>query len=371
MESFSNILTEAIYPDYSSKFLFKNIILKFSAVAIFYIVGIIFYSIVEDWTIVDSIYFITSSISTVGYGDLKPTTNLSRIFTIVVICIGMTTIFSIVENIVKGTIYQAETNAIRSYNYDSKTKISYRFKIILLIVTIWFCITFGALFYHLAEGWDFIEAFYFCVITTATVGYGDLAPHHRGSRIFTTFYIITSVAVTTFCLSEIFATVFERETSIAVVKSRSRERLGAGYGSLDRLSAPPPRQPPPQPQLQQAAVAVLSLRLPSGAWSQRAFSSRVELRDWAEQCCRQHRGGGSDPSQSTPSTLQLGGSAGACEGDWLLAGGAGSGPQRQPRRAHPVAPQRRRRPGVQLRRVRYASSAAAAEKQRAVAAQGR
>jgi hypothetical protein len=38
---------------------------------------------VEGWSVVDALYFCFMTMSTIGYGDLVPTTALSKIFTIV------------------------------------------------------------------------------------------------------------------------------------------------------------------------------------------------------------------------------------------------------------------------------------------------
>jgi len=50
--------------------------------------GTLFYSTVEGWGVVDSIYFCIMTLSTVGYGDLHPTTELSKIFTIIYLIVG-------------------------------------------------------------------------------------------------------------------------------------------------------------------------------------------------------------------------------------------------------------------------------------------
>jgi voltage-gated potassium channel len=51
--------------------------------------GTIFYSRVEGWPMLDALYFAVATLSTTGYGDLTPTTNGGKIFTIVYIAIGV------------------------------------------------------------------------------------------------------------------------------------------------------------------------------------------------------------------------------------------------------------------------------------------
>lgn len=51
--------------------------------------GTIFYWRYEDWSFVQSLYFSVVTLTTVGYGDLTPTSDLSRIFTIVYILTGL------------------------------------------------------------------------------------------------------------------------------------------------------------------------------------------------------------------------------------------------------------------------------------------
>lgn len=53
----------------------------------------------------------------------------------------------------------------------------------------------GMSFYHSVEGWSWLDAAYFCVVTMATVGYGDLHPVTPYGRLFTIFYIILGVAM--------------------------------------------------------------------------------------------------------------------------------------------------------------------------------
>jgi hypothetical protein len=55
----------------------------------------------------------------------------------------------------------------------------------------------GTVVYHLVEHFSWVNAYYFSVVTLATVGYGDLTPHTTFGKIFTTFYIFVGVGIVT------------------------------------------------------------------------------------------------------------------------------------------------------------------------------
>ena len=53
----------------------------------------------------------------------------------------------------------------------------------------------GTVFYVRTEGWSVLDALYFCVVTLATVGYGDFAPRTSVGKIFTIVYILIGAGV--------------------------------------------------------------------------------------------------------------------------------------------------------------------------------
>ncbi|MCA9919003.1 MAG: two pore domain potassium channel family protein [Anaerolineales bacterium] len=53
----------------------------------------------------------------------------------------------------------------------------------------------GTWFYHAVEGWSWLDAFYFSVITLTTVGYGDFSPQTSIGKIFTIVYIVLGLGV--------------------------------------------------------------------------------------------------------------------------------------------------------------------------------
>ena len=53
----------------------------------------------------------------------------------------------------------------------------------------------GTLFYHWAEGWSILDSAYFCVVSLATVGYGDLTPTTPVARLFTMVYLVNGIVI--------------------------------------------------------------------------------------------------------------------------------------------------------------------------------
>jgi len=53
------------------------------------LIGAVFYHNVEHWTWLNSFYFVVISLTTIGYGDITPTTPLGRFFTMFYVIMGV------------------------------------------------------------------------------------------------------------------------------------------------------------------------------------------------------------------------------------------------------------------------------------------
>ena len=63
-------------------------VLLFSAVATI-AVGTVVYSALEGWSLLDALYFSVVTLATVGFGDLTPTTDVAKLFTVGYIITGI------------------------------------------------------------------------------------------------------------------------------------------------------------------------------------------------------------------------------------------------------------------------------------------
>lgn len=69
-------------------------------------------------------------------------------------------------------------------------------------VILFFVLVFaGSYIYHLIEGWSFLNALYFVVMTVTTVGYGDFVPKTEIGKIFTMFFSFMGIVFVFYFIS--------------------------------------------------------------------------------------------------------------------------------------------------------------------------
>ena len=66
------------------------------------LIGTIFYSVVEGWRLLDSLYFCVVTLTTVGLGDFTPQTDLGKVFTIFYVLAGISVILAFANAVLQG-----------------------------------------------------------------------------------------------------------------------------------------------------------------------------------------------------------------------------------------------------------------------------
>ena len=79
------------------------------------------------------------------------------------------------------------------------------------IISLMTVVLLGAVVMFNIEEFSFMEALYFCVVTTTTVGYGDLVPTRDASQVFLIFYIPISVGIAAAAIGSLTAVRIEEE----------------------------------------------------------------------------------------------------------------------------------------------------------------
>ena len=78
---------------YKDKMLNMEIHIRLASIIIVLLVllsvGTVTYRQLEKWSWVDSLYFTTTTLTTIGLGDLHPTSDVSKLFTVVFVLVGV------------------------------------------------------------------------------------------------------------------------------------------------------------------------------------------------------------------------------------------------------------------------------------------
>ncbi len=65
------------------------------------LIGTVVYRWLEGWSLVDALYFSVVTLATVGFGDLHPTTDVAKLFTVLYIVSGLGVIAAFITELTK------------------------------------------------------------------------------------------------------------------------------------------------------------------------------------------------------------------------------------------------------------------------------
>lgn len=201
----------------------------------------VFSLLVEKWSFVESLYFTLVLLTTVGYGDMAPTTPAGKMFTAIFALCGVFVI-GLALGVVGSELVDKEIDVLiekaspdksiskqSSSLYDSSRKVG---QICWLVIRILSPIFIGALIIAYLEGWPWYDALYYTIITATTVGLGDLSPTSERSEACAILFIPLAVAAMAHILDECSTFVMKRRREKHSQKLRT---LQLTEGDLDVL----------------------------------------------------------------------------------------------------------------------------------------
>ncbi len=66
--------------------------------------GVLFYVLVEGWTVVDALYFCVTTLTTVGFGEPAPTTDVGKLFTVFFMVSGIGMFLAVINSIGRSAV---------------------------------------------------------------------------------------------------------------------------------------------------------------------------------------------------------------------------------------------------------------------------
>lgn len=146
------------------------------------------YSFHLGWTFLESMYFLCTTLTTVGYGDVLPPDDASKLYTSLFIIVGM---------MVAGqAIGVALVELSHKFRERSDSQVLYSS---CAIIFGFLCL--GTLVFCLTEDLSFVDGFYLTVVTVTSVGYGDISPKSIAGRWFAIFFLLPATIATAQAMS--------------------------------------------------------------------------------------------------------------------------------------------------------------------------
>ena len=93
------------------------------------ILGSYAYTHLEGWSLLDSIYFVVITLTTIGYGDLVPMTNLGKIFTIFFSFFGIAFAFYLFSMMGNKLFREHLSNKVSQIKEETKEQVEIKEKI--------------------------------------------------------------------------------------------------------------------------------------------------------------------------------------------------------------------------------------------------
>ncbi|XP_067239532.1 potassium channel subfamily K member 10a [Chanodichthys erythropterus] len=195
----------------------------------------------SHWDLGSSFFFAGTVITTIGYGNIAPSTEGGKIFCILYAIFGIPLFGFLLAGVGDqlGTIFvksiaKVEKMFRRKHNQISQTKIRVASTLLFILAGCILFVTIPAIIFQHIEGWTGLESIYFVVITLTTVGIGDYVAggnrrieYRKWYRPLVWFWILVGLAYFAAVLSMIgdWLRVLSKKTKMEVgeIKAHAAE----------------------------------------------------------------------------------------------------------------------------------------------------
>lgn len=193
-----------------------EIFIRVSIVTVYFTLGCVFYCLRENWSIMDSIYYITVSVSTIGYGDLVCSDDDCRLFSVFYIGAGIVIVVGMITRAIGGFLstYQERIQELGKGIMElsgtkRRRKIFYLYSLHILYATLLlgFPLIIGSVLFYLLARNDMdvtpTMALYWAMQTCSTIGWGDVKLTAAWDKFWIVIYVFMSIAFVTAAIAQV------------------------------------------------------------------------------------------------------------------------------------------------------------------------
>lgn len=168
-------------------------LLAIPIVVVFMALGTFVFAELEGYSVRDSLYFCTTMLTTVGYGDFSPETPSGRVAAIVFILVGL----SLTTTCIGIIFARAAEIAARKDSGPPKlpTVRGEMMKMARAVGLIIIVNTLGASWAHFHDHFSWLDSYYWAFITSTSVGFGDIDTSEATRNFEIAFMIVSVVSV--------------------------------------------------------------------------------------------------------------------------------------------------------------------------------
>ncbi|NWH78720.1 KCNKH protein, partial [Piaya cayana] len=141
------------------------------------------------WDFTGSFFFSISAITTIGYGNLSPSTVAGRIFCILFALFGIPLNLVLLNEIGQLMLLGVQRCAHRLEEvFHWQKKASLLVKTCALVTGLLLFLLLPPLLFSEKEGWSYEEGFYYSFVTLSTIGFGDYVIGMNADRTYPGWY---------------------------------------------------------------------------------------------------------------------------------------------------------------------------------------
>ncbi|GBG27747.1 Two-pore potassium channel 1 [Hondaea fermentalgiana] len=146
-----------------------------------------------DTTFNDAFYFAVVTLSTVGYGDVVPYDDGTKLFTAGYVLVSLFLVGYALE--VSDFLFSIDVEELEEGNEEETKRFMSRARkqLVINVLIVFLLMLVSTIFFVYVEDYSFVDSLYFTVTTLSTVGYGDLAPRTHEGRLFAIFWVTIGV----------------------------------------------------------------------------------------------------------------------------------------------------------------------------------